>query len=459
MAAWRARGDLLGGTALAALVSCGLFAFSTPVAAQVSGVRGGVVVAGQATIANTAPGQVTVNQSSARGVIDWHSFSIGSGERVDFQQPSASAVTLNRVTGPDPSVIAGRLTATGQLILVNGAGIVFSSGSQVNAAGLIASTANVVDPQRFMQGGTVAFDRPSANPNAGVVNAGTITVSDGGLVGLVGNTASNSGTINARLGRVTIGGAETFTVDLAGDGLINFQLGDPVSRQPVDAQGNKRPLAANTGTINADGGVVTLSARAARGVVDNVVNAGGTINARAVRNDGGVVVFGADEGTVNVTGTVDVSGAAAGQRGGQVVATAAKGTVNVAASARINASGGSGGGTVLVGGGKQGQGPIANAKNTTVAPGASINADATHQGHGGTVVVWADNATVFGGSISAKGGPQGGDGGFAEVSGKVFLDFNGLVDLRSARGATGTLLLDPSDITISDGTNDTSQTG
>ncbi|TWT08716.1 filamentous hemagglutinin N-terminal domain-containing protein [Reyranella sp. CPCC 100927] len=455
----RGRGDLLAGTALAFLVGCGLFTFSGPASAQVSGVTGGTVVGGSATIANTTRGHVTVTQSTDRGIIDWRSFSIGAGERVDFVQPRTSSVTLNRVTGPDPSVIAGSLSANGQLILVNGAGVVFANGAQVNAAGLVAATSNIVDPQRFMQGGTVTFDRPSSDPNAGVVNAGTITVRDGGLVGLVGNTASNSGTINARLGHVTIGGAETFTVDLAGDGLINFQLGKPVSRQPVDPQGNKRPLVSNTGTINADGGVVTLSARAARGVVDNVVNAGGTINARAVRNEGGVVVFGGDEGaTVNVTGTVDVSGGH-GQRGGQVVASAAKGTVNVAATARINASGGAGGGTVQIGGSKQGQGPVANAKNTTVASGATIRADATGKGNGGTVIVWADNATVFGGTVSAQGGPQGGDGGFTEVSGKVFLDFKGQVDLRAPHGVTGTLLLDPSDIVIASGTNDTTQTG
>ncbi len=455
----RGRGDLLAGTALAFLVGCGLFTFSGPASAQVSGVTGGTVVGGSATIANTARGHVTVTQSTDRGIIDWRSFSVGAGERVDFVQPRTSSVTLNRVTGPDPSVIAGSLSANGQLILVNGAGVVFANGAQVNAAGLVAATSNIVDPQRFMQGGTIAFDRPSSDSNAGVVNAGTITVRDGGLVGLVGNTASNSGTINARLGHVTIGGAETFTVDLAGDGLINFQLGKPVSRQPVDPQGNKRPLVSNTGTINADGGVVTLSARAARGVVDNVVNAGGTINARAVRNEGGVVVFGGDEGaTVNVTGTVDVSGGH-GQRGGQVVASAAKGTVNVAATARINASGGAGGGTVQIGGSKQGQGPVANAKNTTVASGATIRADSTGKGNGGTVIVWADNATVFGGTISAQGGPQGGDGGFTEVSGKVFLDFKGQVDLRAPHGVTGTLLLDPSDIVIASGTNDTTQTG
>ncbi len=406
------------------------------------------MVAGQATI-KAGSRQVTVNQSSSRGVIDWRSFSIGHDSRVDFNQPGASSVTLNRVTGPDPSVIAGQLTANGQIVLVNQSGVVFANGAQVNVGSLVASTASITDPQRFMAGGKVTFDAASPNANAAISNAGTITVREGGLVGLVGPSASNSGTINARLGRVTIGGAETFTVDLAGDGLINFQLGQPVSRQPVDAQGRKVALASNTGKINADGGVVQMTARAAGDVVDSVVNVGGAIRAQAVSQQGGVLILdGGEGGTVNVTGTLDVSGKGAGQRGGQVVATAKGGTVNVKSNAVIASSGVMGGGKVNLGGSYQGKGPIANAQDTTVAKGATIKADATGKGDGGTVIVWADNTTVFGGTISARGGPQGGDGGFAEVSGKSRLDYRGTADLRAPLGTVGTLLLDPSNIVI-----------
>ncbi|MGE0425188.1 MAG: hypothetical protein AB7O88_23210, partial [Reyranellaceae bacterium] len=208
-------------------------------------------------------------------------------------------------------------------------------------------------------------------------------------------------------------------------------------------------LASKTGTINADGGQVAITAAAARAVVDGVVNVGGRINARSVTNERGVIVFGGGESTqVNVNGTIDVSGGAT-QKGGTVTVTASK--VNVASTARINANGGAGGGTVLVGGGRQGQGPITNAGFTTVERGAVITADAVELGNGGTVVVWADNTTVFGGTISARGGAQGGNGGFAEVSGKSRLHFDGMVDLRAAAGLVGTLLLDPSDITISAG--------
>ncbi|HJQ57059.1 MAG TPA: filamentous hemagglutinin N-terminal domain-containing protein [Vineibacter sp.] len=430
------------------MAALGLLAGVPQVRAQVP--TGGSVVAGQASITSTT-NQVTVTQSTSRGVIDWRSFSIGPQARVDFLQPGVSAVTLNRVTGPDPSLIAGQLTANGQIVLVNQAGVFFANGAQVNVGSLIASTASISDPRRFMAGGPVTFDVASPHANAAVDNAGNITVRDGGLVGLAGHAASNSGTITARLGRVTVGGAETFTVDLAGDGLINFQLGQPVSRPPLDPQGNKRPLASNTGTINADGGVVTMTARAAGSVVDSVVNVGGTIRARAVAQHGGVLILdGGDGGTLNVSGTLDVSGRGAGQRGGQVVATARGGQVNVAATARIDASGDSGGGRVTIGGSTQGNGTVASARDLNVAPGARITADATRQGDGGTVILWADNATVFGGNISARGGPQGGDGGFIETSGRASLTVldSAWVDASATAGRAGTWLLDPTNITI-----------
>ena len=81
--------------------------------------------------------------------------------------------------------------------------------------------------------------------------------------------------------------------------------------------------------------------------------------------------------------------------------------------------------------------------------GASINADAITRGDGGTVTVWADGHTGYAGNISAKGGQSGGNGGFVEVSGKNTLDFTGRVDTSAPAGRTGTLLLEPSDITIS----------
>ena len=61
------------------------------------------------------------------------------------------------------------------------------------------------------------------------------------------------------------------------------------------------------------------------------------------------------------------------------------------------------------------------------------------------MVLWADERMTFAGAIEARGGPQGGDGGFAEVSGKRLLSYLGTTDLRAPKGSNGTLLLDPFD--------------
>ena len=195
--------------------------------------EGGRVVAGQASISTPSANHTVVRQGSARAVIDWRSFSIGKGEHTQFVQPSASAVALNRVTGPDPSVIAGRLSANGRIVLQNEAGVTFSEGAQVNAASMLATTSRI-DAQRLMATGEVVASLPGRVAGARVENRGEITVADSGVAALVGPEVRNSGRIVARQGRVVLGGAETYTIDLAGDGLVAFEVRDPVSRAPSD---------------------------------------------------------------------------------------------------------------------------------------------------------------------------------------------------------------------------------
>ncbi len=414
----------------------------------------GTVTSGEAIIVGTGS-RLDVIQTSNTAVIDWRGFSIGPQEHTHFQQPSAGATALNRVTGPDPSTIAGRLSATGRLILVNPNGIVFSQGAQVDVNSLIATTSNIAD-DRF-RNGDWRFDRPSPNPTAAVSNAGTITVAETGLAALVAPAVANSGVINARLGKVVLAGTEAFKIDLYGDGLMSFQLAEPAGTGSATSKPSSDPKkrsASNSGTINADGGVVQITAADASGIVDGVVNMSGVVSARTVRSQGGKVVFGSGgETLVSVGGTVDVSAAEAGAKGGEAVVQGQR--VQLTSSARIDASGTAGGGRVEVGGGVQGRGITRNAKRTAVEKGAVIKADARGSGKGGTVAVWSDEATGFAGSISARGGAAGGDGGFVEVSGKQRLLFHGTVDTSAPKGLSGTLLLDPQDITVSStGTND-----
>src|SRR3979490_1920934 len=77
-----------------------------------------------------------------------------------------------------------------------------------------------------------------------------------------------------------------------------------------------------------------------------------------------------------------------------------------------------------------------------------INASATGTGTGGKVILWSDQQTTFAGTILARGGALGGDGGFVETSSHGQLNFTGTVDLRAPLGQVGTLLLDPADFYI-----------
>ncbi|MEX2138898.1 MAG: tandem-95 repeat protein [Pirellulales bacterium] len=153
-----------------------------------------------------------------------------------------------------------------------------------------------------------------------------------------------------------------------------------------------------------------------------------------------------------VRGSIDVS-AAPGGVGGRIEVLGP--VVALLDSAVINASGDAGGGTVLIGGDFQGHNPeIPNSQYALVTAGCRIHADALVEGDGGTVVVWSDLNTHFYGHATARGGSTAGDGGLVEVSGKENLTFRGSADLTAANGLMGTLLLDPLDITIANGSGD-----
>ena len=127
-----------------------------------------------------------------RAAVNWQSFNVGSQQSVTFNQPSAQSVTLNRVVGSDPSQIAGRIDANGQVVLVNQSGVTFYKGAQVNTTGLMVSAIGMTNQsvQNFVNGGQLVLDQPG-NPNAAVVNNGNITVRQAGLAALVAPQVAN----------------------------------------------------------------------------------------------------------------------------------------------------------------------------------------------------------------------------------------------------------------------------
>ncbi len=433
-----------------------------------AGPTGAKVVAGKATITQTGPKTIVINQQSGKVIIEWKNFNIGKGEKVIFAQPNAVSAALNRVLSGDKTSILGSLTANGQIIITNPKGIVFGPSARVDVASIIASSIGITN-DNFLAGRMI-FDQPG-DPGAMVSNHGTITVAQGGLAALVAPGVENTGTITARLGTVALASGTKATLDFYGDGLVQIAIDAPVEQVPVGEDGQPvKALVNNTGSIFADGGTVVLTAEAAEGVLDRVINVEGVVQARSIEDrQGQVALVGGSTGEVQVAGTVDASGTDAGQTGGTVHVLGEK--VTLADGAAIDVSGDKGGGTVLIGGDTKGgslvrssglayKAPKAGKAGTTVVlskalatdgyipkaqiayvdAGASAKADAISSGKGGKVVVWADQATEFHGSASVQGAGSG-KGGFVETSARSV----SVSGAQIALGDGGSWLLDPTD--------------
>ena len=424
----------------------------------------GVVASGAASIGQAGP-HMTVNQTSSRAIVNWGSFSIGQGAGVTFDQPSASAAILNRVTGATTSTIAGRLQANGQVYLVNPNGIAITkSGAVQVGGGFVASTLGVAD--KDFNAGNLNFVGRGAS--AGVSNAGSIAAAPGGFIGLLGGTVANSGVVSVPLGKVAMGSGEQATLNLTGDNFL--QVAVPTNTKTADGQA----LIDVSGKVRAAGGSVQLKAATVAQAIRNAVNVPGELSVTSARASGGSIILGGGPGgDISVTGRLKASGRTAGGtiaigghdvalRQAKLAAASAKGrggTITVTgtravslASSSVAASGATGGGAIRIGGDFHGASDLTSARTTTIDSASTLNASATASGDGGTVAVWSDATTNFAGRITATGGASGGNGGAVEVSAnpatRGVLAYSGFADLTAPKGKTGTLLLDPFDITI-----------
>ena len=189
-----------------------------------------------------------------------------------------------------------------------------------------------------------------------------------------------------------------------------------------------------------------LTARAADGIVQQLVDAGGRISASAAGAAGGTIVLD------GVGGDITVSRPAGRHRhaGRPDRGAAERHRARSRATARLDASGAPGGGVVAVGT------TLARASGGPAAAGAARSAAAVcmparasprtrrASGDGGHVAVLSSGQTVMNGAISARGGAHGGNGGTVEVSGNV-LGFDGTIDVERAGGRAGQRAVRPGD--------------
>lgn len=411
---------LVGGLAFAGVAQAA--DLELPTGEQV--VRGGAEFKRKA-----AQGTLKITQNSKRLIVDWDSFNIGKDAEVKFKQVQGrDSIAVNRVTGTgiDPTKIRGKLSANGNLIILDPNGVIFGRNSQVDVGGLIASTGKLHNENAFMRGDEqFVISDTDQNGDKTVVNRGNITVKNNGLLAFVAPYAKNNGTINATFGKVTLAAGETATVDLTGDALVSLAVGKKLSKA----------LAQNKGTINAAGGTVAMTANAAKDVVDNVINMEGVINASSFKNKGGKIIL--DGGAF---GKVNVSGQAKAHTNSKQKGSIEIGgrDITIEETAYITTNGVDGGGDINIGTGDN----SFEAVSVDVQEGSIIDASSLLTGDAGNISVWARLSTLFSGFASARGGLLGGDAGSVYIGTKGNrLGFSGTVVMVAPSGAAGELTL------------------
>ncbi|PXW78110.1 filamentous hemagglutinin family protein, partial [Blastomonas natatoria] len=448
------RAGVKAGMSWSAALKTGVAGFAF-VAAQTAYANpsGGQVVGGQAVISGQGTGRMRIDQSSDRVIINWDDFSIDLGEGVEFRQPNARSVALNRVTGPEISRIMGDLTANGQIYIINGNGIVFGKDARVDVAGLIATSADIGN-DAFMAGGALRFGSPG-RAGARIVNHGTITVRDAGVAAFVAPQVANDGIITAHMGRIAFGGAQAFTLDLHGDNLIRFQVGDAVTT--LDDKG---ALVGLDGVVDARGGSVLITASAARDLVNQSVRIGTPQAANMQVGADGKVSLVAAKVAIAAPGEVQV---------GRNVAMDLSSATNAVATGSGQGKGNKSGnnaesnigwvGSLNGDGGAPGQAMAANGRGGTLTISAArtildgtINLDGSKSG--GTAHITGSDFLSFGSILSASGVDAGGkiqlDAGGFSLAGRITVNAalgkGGSVDIRTTRRAldTGDAFIDAS---------------
>lgn len=258
--------------------------------------EGGQVAAGQAAI-TTAGSTMTIAQQTAQAIINWQNFGIGNGEAVHINQPNSQAMLLNRVIGSNPSEIFGQLTANGQVILVNPNGVFFRPGSSVDVGGLTASTLNIAN-EDFLKG-QLRFAGDSQNS---VINAGSITAQNG-YVNLLAKEVVNEGIIAAQTGSVNLAAGSGMSLDYNGDGKMTVAVTDGAYQSAV----------ANKKLIQADGGLVVMTASGKDALMDSAVNNSGMIQANTLGEATGQISLTGDN--IATTGTISADGGSNGHGG------------------------------------------------------------------------------------------------------------------------------------------------
>ena len=289
------------------------------------------VLAGNVAKDVSVAGVTDITVTGGNGFVEGNA-DIYAGDVVNVTGDSGATFAYRDNRANIQSSLNGELNSNMQIVIIDKDGVFFGSDFNADVQGIIASSGDITVGD-IMDNGSLTISNVGAGN--GITMNGSITVAGAGLAAFVAPYVTNNGIINATLGRVQIGAADTVTVDLYGDGLIELALGGELT----DA------LLENNGDITAEGGIVQMSALAAKNTVDNIVNNTGIIEVDSVSLvDGKIILSGGDHGTVRnagvvVGGDIDISGERFVQDGFYSYVLSKSGDVDIATSGDVEIRG------------------------------------------------------------------------------------------------------------------------
>jgi len=248
----------------------------------------------------TLNGNTLTIANSPNSIINWGSFDLGKDAAVIFKQLSSSSAVLNRDTSGNPSEILGSLSSNGKVFLINPAGVIFGVGSQIDTAGLIASSLNITN-QDFLQG-KLNFNASQLNTGA-VINNGSLNTTKGGFVYLIAPNVENNGIIKTPSGETILAAGNSVEIVNSTDPsqrvLVSATSKDVNLSQAITESGNNIFKVLNSGKIQANSAVVGKNGKVylrSGGDIETTADSKIEANGGSSTNGGLIQALAADQG-------------------------------------------------------------------------------------------------------------------------------------------------------------------
>lgn len=252
-----------------------------------------------------------IDQYDNRVIINWDSFNVGADYSVLFNQPKGGSA-YNRIWDLNPTVIMGKITANGEVILENTHGVIFGATARVQTGRFVTTALKMTEEAinkglRANRDGQVMFGGDDATPNGFITieRGAEVKALAGGDVLMIAPKVYNEGTIETPKGQTVLAAGQKVylysSLDPAQRGLLVAV--DPFASGPAGVNTVENATAAEYRTV--DGKTVDSS------TPDNTAGLAKKVN-QIVAEQGSINLVGL---TVRNNGVLTATTAVKGQNG------------------------------------------------------------------------------------------------------------------------------------------------